>query len=223
MIWHNCIPVSSRLTERPPIYLCACGKAIAFAVAGTQARHWWGQSLDLQGSLLLRCSHLSFMTHARHLQESWLHYQWCFKMCFRAYFSHLFNLHRQHPSLLTNESAMHSFPTKPTLRSPVLHVFGHESFKSSKVFQKSTNWGRWQPTVRPDTKLSSAKRGSKDFENEITTFGQTEVMQKAEGNEVRQKIHHFKGIWKVREAKKTGKRNFHIQYHQPQPLRKKLS
>lgn len=109
IIWHNCIPVSPRLTKRPPTYLRACGKATALAVAETQARHWWGHSLD--GSLLLRCSGLSLMIYARHLQESWLHYRWCFKMCFKAYFSHSFNLHRQHPYLLTTDSPMHSFPT----------------------------------------------------------------------------------------------------------------
>ena len=111
IIWHNCIPVSPRLTKRPPIYLPACSKATALAVAETQARHRRGHSLDLEGSLLLRCSSLSLMIYARHLQESWLHYQWCFKMCFKAYFSHSFNLHGQHPYLLTNESPTHSFPT----------------------------------------------------------------------------------------------------------------
>ena len=53
----------------------------------------------------------------------------------------------------------------------------------------------WQPTaseIRSDAKVSSGKRGSKDFENETTTFGQQmEVTQRDEGNEARQKIHPF--------------------------------
>lgn len=125
VIWHNGISVSLRLTKRRPTYLRVCGRETAEAVAEAQARHWRGRSPDLEGSLLLRCSGLSLMIHARHLQESWLHCQCCFNMCFKAYFSHLFHLHRQHPYLPTDESPMHSFPT--TGRSCNISFFNQTS------------------------------------------------------------------------------------------------
>lgn len=106
-IWHNCIPVSPRLTKGPSISLHTIGKATVVTAAETQARCGSGPSLDLW----LSCSGLPLMVHTWHLQEPWLHYQWCFKTRFKAHFPHLFNSHKLHPCFLTNDSPTHGFPT----------------------------------------------------------------------------------------------------------------
>lgn len=77
------------------------------------------------------------------------------------------------------------FPLEPALRSPVLHKFGHESLKSSKVFQKYTHSGTQQLTAS-EIRCQSVFRKMEvvKTENEATVSGQqTGTTQRAEGNE----------------------------------------
>lgn len=73
--------------------------------------------------------------------------------------------------------------------------------------------------MRSDAKVSSGGSKNWKWNNCIWPADRNNP----EGWKEWRKYIHFKGIWKVKERKKIGKSNFRIKYHQPLPLRKKLS